>query len=83
MLKVGIVVEWLKCRDCDWHDLGSKPTRVIWGHPWERHFTELSPAWWSWQTVVNFNHTRILIKINPTETAWHLRKQVGVILATC
>ena len=26
---VGSVVEWLDCRDCDRHGLGSKPTRPI------------------------------------------------------
>ena len=23
---------------------------------WERHFTELSHAWWSWQAVLNFSY---------------------------
>ena len=31
----------------DQHGLGSKPTCVILLCPWERHFTVLSPAWWS------------------------------------
>ena len=42
---VGSVVEWLKRRDQ--HGLGSKPTRAILLCPWERHFTALSPPWWS------------------------------------
>ena len=46
--KVGSVVEWLKQRTDDQHSLGSKPTRAILLRPWERHFTALSPAWWSW-----------------------------------
>ena len=41
--------EWLNRRDRDRHGLGSKPTRAILTllYPWERHFTALSPAWWS------------------------------------
>ena len=34
-------------RTDDQHGLGSKPTCVILLCPWERHFTALSPAWWS------------------------------------
>ena len=59
--KLGSVVEWLKRWDCDWHNLSSKPTRAILLCPLERHFTGLSPAWWSWQAVLNFSH--IFIKI--------------------
>ena len=44
---VGSVVEWLKHRTDDQHGLGSKPTQAILLCPWERHFTALSPAWWS------------------------------------
>ena len=44
---VGSVVEWLKHRTDDQHGLGSKPTYAILLCPWERHFTALSPAWWS------------------------------------
>ena len=44
---IGSVVEWLKHRTDDQHDLGSKPTYAILLCPWERHFTALSPAWWS------------------------------------
>ena len=44
---VGSVVEWLKHWTDDQHDLGSKPTYAILLCPWERHFTALSPAWWS------------------------------------
>ena len=50
---IGSVVEWLERRDCDRHDLGSKPSRAIPLCPWERHFTALSPAWWPWQAAVN------------------------------
>ena len=49
----GSVVEWLKRRARDQHGLGSKPTRAILVCPWERHFTAHSPAWWSWQAVLN------------------------------
>ena len=45
--KVGSVVEWLTRRTDDQHGLGSKPTCAILLCPWERHFTALSPAWWS------------------------------------
>ena len=45
--QVGSVVEWLKHRTDDQHGLGSKPTYAILLCPWERHFTALSPAWWS------------------------------------
>ena len=45
----------------DRHSLGSKPTRAILLCPWERHFTALSPAWWSWQAVVNKSHISIKI----------------------
>ena len=48
---VGSVVEWLKRRACDEHGLGSKPTLAILKSPWERHFTALSPTWWSWQAI--------------------------------
>ena len=44
---VGSVVEWLKHRTDDQHGLGSKPICAILLCPWERHFTALSPAWWS------------------------------------
>ena len=53
------MVEWLKRRPRDQHSLGSKPTRAILLCPWERHFTALSPAWWSWQAVLNYNHISI------------------------
>ena len=44
---VGSVVEWLKHRTDDQHGLGSKPACAILLCSWERHFTALSPAWWS------------------------------------
>ena len=53
---VKSMVEWLKRRVCG---LGSKPTRAILLCAWERHFTEISSAWWSWQTVLNFSHISI------------------------
>ena len=58
---VGSVVEWLKRRARDQHGLGSKPIRAILLCPCERHFTAHSPAWWSWQAVLNYSH--ILIKL--------------------
>ena len=74
---VGSVVEWSKRRACDQHGLGSKPTRAILLCPWERHFTALSPAWWSWQAVVNYSH--ISVKLQADSNILQLRKQVGVI----
>ena len=41
------VVEWLTHRTDDQHGLGSKPTYAILLCSWKRHFTALSPAWWS------------------------------------
>ena len=71
---VGSVVKWLKHRTDNQHDLGSKPTCAILLCPWERHFTALSPAWWSWQAALNYSN--ISTKL---QASWHLRKQVGVI----
>ena len=62
MYVVGSVVEWLKRRTRDQHGLGSKPTRAILLCPWERHFTALSPAWWSWQAVLNYSHISIKLQ---------------------
>ena len=48
---------WLsgKRRAYDQHGLDSKPTSAILLCPWERHFMALSPAWGSWQAVLNYN----------------------------
>ena len=59
---VGSVVKWLKRRACDQHGLGSKPTHAILLSPWERHFTAHSPAWWSWQAVLNYGHISIKLQ---------------------
>ena len=56
---LGSVVKWLKRRARDQNGLGSKPTHIILLFPWKRHFTALSPAWWSWQAVLNYNHISI------------------------
>ena len=56
------MVEWLKSRARDQHGLGSKPTRAILLSPWERHFTAHSPAWWSWQAVLNYSHIPIKLQ---------------------
>ena len=63
---VGSVVEWLKHRTDDQHGLGSKPTCAILSCSWERQFTALSPAWWSWQAVLNCSHisTKLLADSN-------------------
>ena len=59
---VGSVVEWLKRRARDQHGLGSKPTRAILLCPWERLFAAHSPAWWSWQAVLNYSHISIKLQ---------------------
>ena len=56
LMKVDSVVEWLKHQTDDQHGLGSKPTCAILLGPWERHFTAPSPAWWSWQAVLNYSN---------------------------
>ena len=63
---VGSMVEWLKHQTDDQHGLDSKPTCSILSCPWERHFTALSPAWWSWQAVLNYSHisTKLLADSN-------------------
>ena len=52
--------------DDDQHGLGLKPTCVILLCPWERHFTALSPAWRSWQAVLNYSNisTKLLADSN-------------------
>ena len=61
---VGSVVEWLKHQACDQHGLSSKLTHVILLCPWERHFTAHSPAWWSWQAVLNYGHISIKLQVD-------------------
>ena len=60
------MVEWLKHLTDDQHGLGSKPAYAILLCSWERHFTALSPAWWSWQVVVNYSNisTKLLVDSN-------------------
>ena len=53
------MVKWLKHRTDDQHGLGSKSTCVILLSSWERHFTANSPAWWSWQEVLNYSNISI------------------------
>ena len=31
-------------------------------HPWEKHFTALFPAQWSWQAILNFSLISIKLK---------------------
>ena len=71
------MVEWLKRHAHNQHGVGSKPTRAILLCLWERHITALSPAWWSWQAVLNFSH--ISSKLQADSNILALRKQVGVI----
>ena len=56
------MVKWIKRHAHNQHGLGSKPTCAILLCPWEIHFTTLSPAWWSWQAVLNFNHISIKLQ---------------------
>ena len=56
------VVEWLKRRAYDQHGPRSKPTRANLLCLWERHFTALSPARWSWQAVLNYSHISIKLQ---------------------
>ena len=74
---------WLERRDCDRDGLGSKPAGAI-CCVLERHFTALSPAWRSWQAVLNLDHIFIKLKnqnknFNRTAISKHVRKQVEVI----
>ena len=62
MYIVGSVVEWLKRRTYHQHGLGSKTTPAMLWCPWERHFTALSPAWWSGQAVLNYNEISIKLQ---------------------
>ena len=65
LIKVGSVVEWLTHRADDQLGLGSKPTCAILLCSWERHFTALSPAWWSWwswQEILNYSHISIKLQ---------------------
>ena len=62
IIPVGSVVEWLKRRARDQHGLSSKPTRANLLYPWEKHFTALSPAWWSWQAVLTYSQISIKLQ---------------------
>ena len=63
------MVKWLECWDCDQQDLGSKPTHTILLCPWERHFTAHSPAWYSWQAVLNFSNISIKFQVDSNVLA--------------
>ena len=58
-MSIGSVVEWLKHRTDDQHGLASKPTCDILLCSCERHLTAHSPAWWSWQAVLNYSNISI------------------------
>ena len=59
---VGSMVEWLKRQTRDQHGLGLKPIHAILLCPWERHFMAHSPAWWSWQAILNYSHISIKLQ---------------------
>ena len=67
--QVGNVVQWLKRRTYDQHGVGSKPTSAILFCSWERHFTALFPAWWSWQAALNYSHISIKLQANSNVLA--------------
>ena len=74
-LMVGSMIECLKSQTHDQHNLGSKPTHAILLCTWERHFTAYSPAWWSWQVVLNYIHISIKLQagsniVASPETGW-------------
>ena len=54
-----MVVECFERQGCNQHGLNSEPTRTILLCPWERHFTALFPAWWSWQPVLSYSRISI------------------------
>ena len=56
------MVEWLKHCAYDQPGLSSKPTRVVLLCPWEKHFTAISPGWWSWQAALNHSHISIKLQ---------------------
>ena len=66
IIVIGSMVKWLKHRTDDQHGLNSKPTCTILSCLWKRHFTALSPAWWSWQAVLNYSNisTKLLADSN-------------------
>ena len=58
---VSSMVEWLKRRACDqqsWFKTHLHHSVC----PWERHFMAHSPAWWSWQAVLNYSHISIKLQ---------------------
>ena len=63
--ETGSVVEWLKRRTDDQHGLGSKPTCTVLLGPWERYFTALSLALWSWQAVLNYSNISTKLLASP------------------
>ena len=58
------MVKWLKHCVYDQHGLGSKLLHTILLCPWERHFMAHSPAWWSWQAVLNYSHISINLQVD-------------------
>ena len=55
------MVEWLKHHAYDQHCLGLKPScTILLGK--KSAFTAHSPAWWSWQALLNLNHISIKLQ---------------------
>ena len=76
------MIEWLKLRDCDWHALGSKPTRAILLCPWKDTFPYL--AIWASSSKLQLylyktKKTKIKIKFYRRAILCHLQDQIGII----
>ena len=65
--------KWLKRWAREQRGLGSKPTYTILLCAWEKYFTAISPAWWSWQALLN--DVICLLNYKRTAISWYLRKQ--------
>ena len=81
---VASLFEWLKHRDCDQYNVGSKPTCIILLCPWQRYFTAPSHTRVSSHAVLNCSHisTKLKNQIKTSIEQQYLdisRKQVGVI----
>ena len=64
------MVKWLKHQADDQPGLGSKPTCTILFCFWKRHFMALSPAWWSWQTVLHCSNISIKLQVDSNILAF-------------
>ena len=58
------MIKWLKHCAYDQHSLSSKATYAILFCFWKRHFTALSPSWWSWQAFLNYSNISIKLQVD-------------------